>query len=566
MSNIHYNDEQFRKEVIMYLDGNWDKNIPVSRTAEYFGYTERHFRYKFRNCMGFSYGQYLQKVKLHRVAAMIKKDGTLKGAGSAAGFETSQSFSKAFKKEFGVSPRVFMKEKHEVPDIPAGYRIGGRNIRITYEERGHILTRGLMPQVIGEDIDRKPDFSKCLCHEGTEFKKKDADQIRMWWYDEQNRMYCYVGEIIDESAGVSEEIIGMEVPAGYYAVFSLERFQGESIIPENIQDAAEDLMHFVYDEWKVINCKELKKTGVVYEQYSDSSIIVCIPIYRKSIGSRLEYNENGPASWTEYIDGRITEGITAAELAERFNYTQQHFIDTFSMYYGVHPEEYIRKRRLSLTAKELHEEHGEIQNVSRKYGYSSVSAFRKEYFDDFHHVPEHYNGREYEAENLRQYCQDHKNSIYIRQVNLQDFIMEGKNAAERKPMKHAGNDMIEKICFMLQEEIFRNDESMIVVWKSNFESTCQICLCGPEIKKGDGVSEEEEKNNDERVFIKGGSFVVIESLHDSDSDSLIDTYRMLYRCAFMGWISDHWDMLDLDRLTFVKYENNKLYFHVPVKM
>ena len=50
----------------------------------------------------------------------------------------------------------------------------------------------------------------------------------------------------------------------------------------------------------------------------------------------------------------------------------------------------------------------------------------------------------------------------------------------------------------------------------------------------------------------------------SDRNMMADTYRMLMRCSFYGWIKDNRFRVDFSRLTFVRFMNNKYYFYIPI--
>ena len=67
------------------------------------------------------------------------------------------------------------------------------------------------------------------------------------------------------------------------------------------------------------------------------------------------------------------------------------------------------------------------------------------------------------------------------------------------------------------------------------------------------------------VTVKGGKYAMFESNKPSDKDDLAETLRMFTRCAFYGWIKEHEDMVDLTRITFERYIDNKIYLYVPIK-
>ena len=86
----------------------------------------------------------------------------------------------------------------------------------------------------------------------------------------------------------------------------------------------------------------------------------------------------------EYIEANITSEIDYGELASRMTLSVYEFRRIFAFIVGVPISEYVRKRRLSLAACDLITNHkASIQEISEKYGYSTISAFSKAFSE--HH-------------------------------------------------------------------------------------------------------------------------------------------------------------------------------------
>ena len=47
-------------------------------------------------------------------------------------------------------------------------------------------------------------------------------------------------------------------------------------------------------------------------------------------------------------------------------------------------------------------------------------------------------------------------------------------------------------------------------------------------------------------------------------ENLPETVRMFARCVLYGWIREHRDMLCLQRVSFERYTDQKMYLYVPV--
>ena len=84
-----------------------------------------------------------------------------------------------------------------------------------------------------------------------------------------------------------------------------------------------------------------------------------------------------------FMEERLTENITLADIAKSVNLSAFHFQRAFSLLTGMSPTEYLRKRRLSQAGAELADGESKVIDVALKYGYDSPESFTKA-FTRFH--------------------------------------------------------------------------------------------------------------------------------------------------------------------------------------
>lgn len=84
-----------------------------------------------------------------------------------------------------------------------------------------------------------------------------------------------------------------------------------------------------------------------------------------------------------YIEEHIFENISYAEIAKNVHMSSYNFHRTFSFIVGMTANEYIRKRRLTLAARELQATDISVIDAAYKYGYESPESFSKA-FSRFH--------------------------------------------------------------------------------------------------------------------------------------------------------------------------------------
>lgn len=92
-----------------YIEENLSKKITLSDAARYLYVSESTVSQTFRNKMGVSFHQCLTQRRLIAAKQLIVQDVLLENVGHMVGFPDYSTFYRAFKKEFGISPRKYRK-------------------------------------------------------------------------------------------------------------------------------------------------------------------------------------------------------------------------------------------------------------------------------------------------------------------------------------------------------------------------------------------------------------------------------------------------------------------------
>ncbi|WPK13279.1 helix-turn-helix transcriptional regulator [Lysinibacillus louembei] len=86
-----------------------------------------------------------------------------------------------------------------------------------------------------------------------------------------------------------------------------------------------------------------------------------------------------------YIEENLESPIELVEVAKKAYCSEYHFKRLFSLLSGITIAEYIRRRRLTLAALDLKEQHVKVIDIAIKYGYQSPDAFSRA-FQNFHGI------------------------------------------------------------------------------------------------------------------------------------------------------------------------------------
>ena len=97
-----------------YIEDNLSAKITLSDTARHLYVSESTVSQTFRNKMGVSFHQCLTQRRLIAAKELIQKNVRLEEVGQRVGFPDYSTFYRAFKKEFGISPRQYRKLQEDV--------------------------------------------------------------------------------------------------------------------------------------------------------------------------------------------------------------------------------------------------------------------------------------------------------------------------------------------------------------------------------------------------------------------------------------------------------------------
>lgn len=94
--------------VLVYIEDHLDEPLPLAELAAIAGYSPHHFHRIFQHVTGEAPKEYLRRLRLEHAVARLKvsPDNVLQIA-LEAGFKTHETFTRAFTRQFDISPSEF---------------------------------------------------------------------------------------------------------------------------------------------------------------------------------------------------------------------------------------------------------------------------------------------------------------------------------------------------------------------------------------------------------------------------------------------------------------------------
>lgn len=103
------------RQILGYLANHHTENLTERTVAAYFGYSREHFSRLFRKTTGSTFKSYLTKLRLDEARTnMDRSNGPITDIAADAGFPSLTSFTRAFTREYGITPRQYRREHLQI--------------------------------------------------------------------------------------------------------------------------------------------------------------------------------------------------------------------------------------------------------------------------------------------------------------------------------------------------------------------------------------------------------------------------------------------------------------------
>lgn len=112
---------QFQKTLpvqcaMLYIQNHFKEPLTLETISKVINYSPNYFNYKFRECVGMTFKQYLSDIRFSMAKRLLENTNmSIAAIGAECGFRDASNFSLGFKKKYGMSP-LYYREKRKMND------------------------------------------------------------------------------------------------------------------------------------------------------------------------------------------------------------------------------------------------------------------------------------------------------------------------------------------------------------------------------------------------------------------------------------------------------------------
>ena len=290
---------EMMERCLSYIEEHLEEDFSLRELAEYCGYSFHHFCHVFSVCSGCSVGDYIRRRRLQEAGKKLKAGDMVTSVAFEAGFDTVSGFSRAFKKEYGVSASDFRR------------RYSGEGITVALKELPERVMVGY-PIFPGGDIDEEAvgaywhgnHFQVVSDEDYARVARGSSEEAALWErpLSRTGELCYFYGPVVYGEVDIPEGMFRRVLPGGLYAVFTTAP---ADLSADNASFAAEIRRgwRYIYGRWlDEYGRYVFDDDGVAYEYYSadygglrskDVVMDICVPVRDRYEDGPANFRKNG---------------------------------------------------------------------------------------------------------------------------------------------------------------------------------------------------------------------------------------------------------------------------------
>lgn len=288
------------KRSIEYIEMHIKDNLTANEIAEYIGYSVYHFCRVFNLCNGIPLMDYVRSRKLSLARCELLKSKKIIDIAIDYGFQTASGFSKAFRKEFGYSPTLYIA-RMALWDPNNTTNIGGFLMNPVFMKKSAFKVAGYGIETNIESSYTKDIAAYWETYTGENLECKMYKQLNPPKHGEvgicipssnNGNVKYLLGVIVDDFSKVTSDMITVEVPEAEYMVFTTPPVDltDESADDNLFSNIVKSTWKYIFEEWFPNSDYVFDEEKSDFEFYDerchsrpDSTMDIFIPVKIKTI-------------------------------------------------------------------------------------------------------------------------------------------------------------------------------------------------------------------------------------------------------------------------------------------
>ncbi len=216
-------------EAIDFIEDNLDRPLSLKTISDIAGFSLFYFHRIFACSTGYTLAEYIRKRRLAEASIEITEtDKKIIDIAFDFQFESQESFTRAFKKEFNVTPAYYRKWRPHIPQlVPARLNIktsyeGGELMEPVIREIGELKLVGI--KHFGVDKDIPEVWEKMGPYYGNiKYQAKPEVGIEYSYGDpakNDGKYWIMAASLVEKIEDVPDGLESAVIPAQKYAVFT----------------------------------------------------------------------------------------------------------------------------------------------------------------------------------------------------------------------------------------------------------------------------------------------------------------------------------------------------------
>ncbi len=262
------NYKQRIDRVINFIGQNIDTDLTLDQLSDVACFSKYHFHRLFTAYTGLSLKQYVRWLRLKRAAhqLIVDRDNTIINIALDAGFETHESFARAFKKTCGQNPSDFRQKSsfHTWEKPPYSYAKQSEimmnvSIKELPAKRLAALEHHGDPQKVGETVKKLMTWAKA---QPVDLRPKPGEAFG-FGYNDPNTVPAEdfrfdLALTVPQGFSLDSRVIEKELPAGRYAI----------AIHKGSRSNMSDTIYGLYRDWLPESGEELGDLPCIFCYYN----------------------------------------------------------------------------------------------------------------------------------------------------------------------------------------------------------------------------------------------------------------------------------------------------------